>query len=71
MPEPRRRQLAVAHRVRDVLMPEVSLQRAGVVARWQVSGLFLHAGVSPGAVRMRKTRERRRQNLRLVTIEVP
>jgi hypothetical protein len=29
------------------------------------------ARISPGAVRMRKTRERRRQNLRLVTIEMP
>ncbi len=29
------------------------------------------ARISPAAVRMRKTRERRRQNLRLVTIEVP
>jgi hypothetical protein len=29
------------------------------------------AGVSAGAVRMRKTRERRRKNLRLVTVEVP
>ena len=29
------------------------------------------ADISPGATRMRKTRERRRKNLRLVTIEVP
>jgi hypothetical protein len=29
------------------------------------------AGVNPGAVRMRKTRKRRRKNLCLVTVEVP
>src|SRR5262245_49985416 len=30
--EPKRRQLGVAHRVLDVLVPEICLQRAGIVA---------------------------------------